>query len=194
MNVENNKSADKTIGGHIALDFLNTVSIVNGKTVDAFQSDAEVQAWLNDLDIDISKEVPTFTKDSLLMSARKLRESIREVLTARKNEGKAELTEINKYLAYDISHPELVTGANDKLILQRHRSVKHPEQLLAPVANAAAELLAMDNLDLVRRCESSDCVLWFFDRTKGHKRRWCSMAICGNRHKVSSFRKRVNVN
>ena len=194
MKVETIRSAEKTIGGHIALDFLNTVSIVNGETVDAFQSDADVQAWLNDLDIDISKEVPTFTKDSLLQSARKLRESFRETLAESKNGDKVDLTAINQFLAYDISHPQLVTGANNKLILQRHRSVKHPEQLLATVANAAAELLATDNLDLVRRCESSDCVLWFFDRTKGHKRRWCSMAICGNRHKVSSFRKRVNVN
>jgi predicted RNA-binding Zn ribbon-like protein len=30
----------------------------------------------------------------------------------------------------------------------------------------------------------------FYDRTKSHKRRWCSMALCGNRHKVAEFRKR----
>ena len=32
--------------------------------------------------------------------------------------------------------------------------------------------------------------LMFYDRTKSHKRRWCSMALCGNRHKVAEFRKR----
>jgi predicted RNA-binding Zn ribbon-like protein len=31
-------------------------------------------------------------------------------------------------------------------------------------------------------------VLWFFDRTKSHRRRWCSMAVCGNRHKAARFR------
>jgi predicted RNA-binding Zn ribbon-like protein len=64
------------------------------------------------------------------------------------------------------------------------------EQLLAPIAEAAAELLTLQDFSIIRKCESPDCVLWFYDRTKGHKRRWCSMAVCGNRHKVSSFRKR----
>ena len=44
--------------------------------------------------------------------------------------------------------------------------------------------------ELIRECEHPDCVLWFYDRTKSHRRRWCSMALCGNRHKVAEFRKR----
>jgi predicted RNA-binding Zn ribbon-like protein len=65
-----------------------------------------------------------------------------------------------------------------------------PEQWLAPVAKAAAELLAGGYFELVRRCEDRDCVLWFYDRTKSHHGRWCSMAICGNRNKVAAFRQR----
>jgi predicted RNA-binding Zn ribbon-like protein len=34
----------------------------------------------------------------------------------------------------------------------------------------------------VRQCESPDCVLYFFDPTG--RRRWCSMAGCGNRAKA----------
>ena len=64
------------------------------------------------------------------------------------------------------------------------------EQLFVPLAEAAAELLACGNFDLVRKCEDNKCVLWFYDRTKSHKRRWCSMAICGNRAKVAAHRKR----
>jgi predicted RNA-binding Zn ribbon-like protein len=33
-------------------------------------------------------------------------------------------------------------------------------------------------------------VLYFYDTTKNHRRQWCSAASCGNRHKVSQFRKR----
>jgi predicted RNA-binding Zn ribbon-like protein len=65
-----------------------------------------------------------------------------------------------------------------------------PEQLLMPVALSGAELLASGNFDLVRACESAECVLQFYDRTKSHRRRWCSMATCGNRHKVAAFRAR----
>lgn len=46
------------------------------------------------------------------------------------------------------------------------------------------------DFNLVRKCEDSDCVLWFVDKTKAHRRRWCSMALCGNRNKVASFRQR----
>jgi predicted RNA-binding Zn ribbon-like protein len=51
-------------------------------------------------------------------------------------------------------------------------------------------LLATGDFSLVRRCENAACVLWFYDRTRSHHRRWCSMARCGNRHKVAAFRKR----
>lgn len=34
----------------------------------------------------------------------------------------------------------------------------------------------------IRQCHHPDCVLYFFDRTG--RRRWCSMAACGNRAKA----------
>jgi predicted RNA-binding Zn ribbon-like protein len=41
----------------------------------------------------------------------------------------------------------------------------------------------------VRNCEG--CSIWFYDHTKAHRRRWCSMALCGNRSKARSHRQRV---
>jgi len=32
--------------------------------------------------------------------------------------------------------------------------------------------------------------MWFYDRTKSHRRRWCSMALCGNRAKARAHRER----
>jgi predicted RNA-binding Zn ribbon-like protein len=58
------------------------------------------------------------------------------------------------------------------------------------VAEAVAQLLVEGNVALIKQCEHPDCILWFYDRTKAHKRRWCSMALCGNRHKAAQFRKR----
>jgi predicted RNA-binding Zn ribbon-like protein len=42
----------------------------------------------------------------------------------------------------------------------------------------------------LRTCEQSDCAGLFLDRSRGERRRWCSMARCGNRAKVAAFRKR----
>ncbi len=42
----------------------------------------------------------------------------------------------------------------------------------------------------LRTCEQSDCAGLFLDRSRSERRRWCSMARCGNRAKVAAFRKR----
>jgi predicted RNA-binding Zn ribbon-like protein len=38
--------------------------------------------------------------------------------------------------------------------------------------------------DRIRRCASPDCVLHFYDTSRGGRRQWCSMAACGNRAKA----------
>ena len=179
----------QTIGGHIALDLLNTVPIVNGQLVDEFQTDKDVLQWL--ADYDLASEL-ALRPNELMNAARELRESIRKLIAAKKDRRQLDLDVLNRFLVSGISHMELVTTDKVHVQLERRRKIESVHQLLAPVAEAAAELLAMDDFTNIRRCESPECVLWFYDRTKGHKRRWCSMSICGNRHKVSSFRKRQN--
>ena len=59
------------------------------------------------------------------------------------------------------------------------------------MAEAAADLLATADFKLVKRCEDQTGVLWFSDQTKSHHRRWCSVALYGNRYKVAAFRRRL---
>jgi predicted RNA-binding Zn ribbon-like protein len=75
--------------------------------------------------------------------------------------------------------------------IERIRQQDTLEAILAPVAEAAAILLATADFSLVKRCEDETCVLWFSDKTKSHHRRWCSTFFCGNRHKVAAYRKRL---
>jgi CGNR zinc finger len=88
------------------------------------------------------------------------------------------------------SHPRLVWNNPRSLTIDRVRRQDTPAEILAPVAEAAAELLATADFTLVKRCEDETCVLWFSDQTRSHHRRWCSPALCGNRHKVAAYRKR----
>ncbi|MFC9387592.1 CGNR zinc finger domain-containing protein [Streptomyces venezuelae] len=39
--------------------------------------------------------------------------------------------------------------------------------------------------DRIRACAHEACILHFFDTSRNGTRRWCSMAICGNRAKAS---------
>lgn len=41
-----------------------------------------------------------------------------------------------------------------------------------------------------RECGSPDCRSVFYDRSKNHSGRWCTMAECGNRAKVRAYRDR----
>lgn len=181
-----------TIGGHMALDLLNTVSIDNGELVDSLQSEAAVMEWLSQNAVTRDNSVVKRHFPDLVSTTRELRETLRQLFSSRKEGKQLDIKALNAYLQYGASCLQLVSVGEEQYDLERVRKVETVAQLLAPIAEAAAELLAMKDFSRVRKCESADCVLWFYDSTKSHKRRWCSMAICGNRHKVASFRKRQN--
>ena len=54
----------------------------------------------------------------------------------------------------------------------------------------AADLLCHGDLANLRKCENHDCILYLYDTTKNHTRRWRSTAGCGNRAKAAAFYQR----
>lgn len=60
-----------------------------------------------------------------------------------------------------------------------------PALPLNRAALAAAQLLADGDAEHVRACGGTGCGWVFLDRT--HRRRWCIMAICGNRAKARAY-------
>ncbi|MGW0392793.1 CGNR zinc finger domain-containing protein [Streptomyces sp. NPDC003042] len=64
--------------------------------------------------------------------------------------------------------------------------------LLAAVARDAVELLTdPGELVLLRSCEGDGCSRIYLDTSRGHRRRWCSSELCGNRERVARHRRRV---
>src|SRR5260370_16262158 len=62
---------------------------------------------------------------------------------------------------------------------------------LSILADQIAVFLAETNLSYLRRCANTEsCVLYFYDATKNHRRQCCSVAACGNRHRVAELRRR----
>ena len=64
------------------------------------------------------------------------------------------------------------------------------DALLLPLAEAMGDLVCHADFARVRNCEGPTCTLWFHDVSKNHTRRWCSMAVCGNRAKAAAHRAR----
>jgi predicted RNA-binding Zn ribbon-like protein len=176
------------LGDHLALDFLNTRPRMNGELVDLLADEEDVLSWLAKAGFPATGSRPEMP--SLLQKARGLRECIRKLVEKRKSGEPEDFSELNAFLAAARSYSQLRGDEAGRVTVQKVWQAETSEQVLAPVAEAAAELLAMENFEMVRHCEDEACVLWFYDRTKSHHRRWCSMATCGNRHKVAAYRKR----
>jgi predicted RNA-binding Zn ribbon-like protein len=173
-------------GDHPALDLMNTVMLVDGVLTDTWQSDADVLNWLKAAAMAANKDRAA---PGLLDAGRALREVVRTLVLDKKAGKPLRVKPLNAALAHAQRHIELQADGEEWQLVT-HYAVNTPQAMLAPLAEAAAELLATVDFNLVRKCEDSDCVLWFVDKTKAHRRRWCSMALCGNRNKVASFRQR----
>lgn len=163
---------------------------VGGDVVDYLQNGEDVLAWLEQAGVSSSKVGYKTGTSSLLHIARMLRENIRSLVEKRKAGVHGDPSQLNRILDHAKSRPQLVWKTPHSLTIERVRQQDTPEAILAPVAEAAAILLATADFDLVKRCEDETCVLWFRDQTKSHHRRWCSTLLCGNRHKVAAYRKR----
>lgn len=178
------------VGDHLALDMLNTEARNDGAAIDFWTSADDVLAWLSMQNIAAKGMVD---HQDLLAQAHALRTLARRLIT-RRQEGKddrdADIASLNRHLHALVSAPHLERNDEGQLKLTRTAGGATVAALLGPLAEAVAQLLVEGDFALVRQCEHPDCILWFYDRTKSHKRRWCSMAVCGNRYKAAQFRKK----
>jgi predicted RNA-binding Zn ribbon-like protein len=180
------------IGDNLAINFINTRRMVDGQLTDTLQNDNDVKSWLKRLQVPVAKGSLTFSNGALLQAARELREIALVAVQSRKSEKKPSLVVLNRFLARASSHEALTTDDPINIRVTRVYSKDTVEAFLAPIAEAIADLLADGDFNLIRHCEGHDCVLWFYDRTRGHRRRWCTSTGCGNRAKVAAFRARAN--
>jgi predicted RNA-binding Zn ribbon-like protein len=133
--------------------------------------------------------------DRVAGQARELREWFRGFV--RRHKGRpltagslAELDPLNRLLERDEQFTRIVPAPGG-LTLQAQRRWRTPDSLLLPVGETLARLVCTEDFTHVKACEGPACTLLFADRTRGHARRWCSMAICGNRAKQAAHRQRA---
>lgn len=96
---------------------------------------------------------------------------------------------INEVLQVTEGHDELQWDGN-AWCLRFVGKYDKLEWLLAAIARSGAELIADGAQKCLSRCSNQNCQLLFYDHSKFHRRKWCSMALCGNRSKVAAFARR----
>ncbi len=79
---------------------------------------------------------------------------------------------------------------SDAYVLEVAYRFTQPGDLLMPLANAAADLVAREDLTRVKRCGSDCCDMYFLDTSRNRSRTWCDMAVCGNRAKSAAHYRR----
>ncbi len=121
-----------------------------------------------------------------------LRKSLGMILSAIDGEHrlKSEWIEvINKVLRANDGYEQLSRRNGDWHLAFVPRVVR-PMQALVSIARSAVDLIEEGMDAPVRKCANPNCTLYFYDVSRTHRRRWCSMAVCGNRMKVASYARR----
>ena len=191
------------IADSLGLDFLNSIATPVDKPVDWLDSGDGLLSWLaqaklvpaDALNAIKARSMPG-ELDKVADQARALREWFRSFV--HKHSGRPltpkalrELTPLNRLLERDEAFNQISRhGDGDRLELRATHRWRSPESLLLPIGEALAKLVCEEDFSTVKACEGHVCSLLFLDKTRRHARRWCSMAICGNRAKVAAFRAR----
>ncbi|RZL66198.1 MAG: hypothetical protein EOP81_01565 [Variovorax sp.] len=177
------------VADNCALDFINTEYGEGARHCECLVDDDSVVDWLKQAGL--LSQAPGKAPDGLLALALEMREAGKAMVKAAKTGQRADADVVNRVLTLGNPTRELQwDGETASYQMVRRRDTTHAFGLLEPVADALVNLLTTAQLDLVRQCEGDDCTLLFHDLTKSHRRRWCSMAACGNRMKVAAFRSR----
>jgi predicted RNA-binding Zn ribbon-like protein len=191
----------------LGLDFLNSIATPVDTPVEWLDDGDGLLSWLaqarlvpaHALEELRSKSMPG-ELDSVAAQARSLREWFRGFVNDRKGKPLAadaldDLLPLNRMLARDEEFDQIALRGDDAaspgLAVLRSRRWRSPDSLLLPIAQAMAAFVCEEDFTHVKACEGPACTLMFADHTRGHGRRWCSMAICGNRAKQAAHRNRL---
>ena len=188
------------LGGHSALDFLNTSFAPNGERVETIGDGARYLDWLVAAELLDAMEAGRLARrfgakalDAAAAEARRVREWARDFLlrfrAAPRGDYSIELGALNKLLAREARSREIVPGAQG-LEMREQRYFENANALNSLPAAQLAALVTGEDPALIRECAGDACTLWFLDRTKSHRRLFCSASACGNRAKVAAFRER----
>jgi predicted RNA-binding Zn ribbon-like protein len=188
-----------------ALDFLNSVATPVDQPVDWLGDGEGLLDWLDQAGL-VPAEVLARLKaqampgemDGVAAQARGLRDWFRTFVNERRGRpltvgDLAALEPLNRLLERDEAFSRIAGDVQPDapLSLRTERRWRSPDALLQPIGQVMAHFVCEEDFGDVKACEGPDCTLMFADHTRARARRWCSMAICGNRAKQAAHRSRL---
>jgi predicted RNA-binding Zn ribbon-like protein len=192
--------AFKFVANSLCLDFVNTLRLRDGQMLDLLQDIEDLFAWCVAAQIIPPARAGTMLQElrarrevqSILEQALALRTALVDMaqrLARGTSVARQTVGMVNALLGQWQGQVELVRGKR-RYEKRLQLALTRPIHLLVPIAESAADLLSSADLRLVKKCQSSDCLIYFYDTTKNHSRSWCSMELCGNRAKAAAHYER----
>jgi predicted RNA-binding Zn ribbon-like protein len=186
-------------GGHAALDLTNTLDLRRtGAPKELLPTYDDLVSWSVQAGTLVASEAVALrlaakrrprAARAVLGRARVLREALFEVFNAVATDAplpKAALGIVNDALPSALGHLRLV--ADQGGLAWDWSDDPALDRMLWPILRGAATLLTSAEAGRIRQCEGQTCAWLFLDVSKNGSRRWCDMAVCGNRSKVRRFR------
>lgn len=174
-------------------DFVNSVDLrryvehgVAHVIGDELSTLAQLKLWLRARGV-LSKGARLDAEDH--RSALELREALRAFLQLEPADRAGEVAAVARLNAAAVKFPLTLKVCELGGIALRPLSVL-PSCGLGNVLAELQRLSQTARLDRLKMCASDECRWIYFDRSKPGNRRWCSSAICGNRHKTRAHRRR----
>lgn len=203
------------IAGPLGLDFLNSLARPAVEVIDWLGDGDGLLSWMKQAGLLTVDEIAVIRSgmssrelDRVAAKARNLRAWLRDFVTEHmgrplKARDLARLGPLHDLLASDEMYLSLAPGPSPRarpapgeaspgiFHLQARRRFRRPESLLSPLAEEIAKFIATADFRYVKACQGDHCILFFLDQTRRHARRWCSMAVCGNRAKQEAHLARL---
>jgi len=180
------------LGGRLAVDFVNTTashSELSWERLILFLESTDIVSSERGAHLLSLPQSDLQAAQALLQKAWRLGSALRKVFAAmiRKQRILAEwIAPINEILRITEGHDELV-GQDNSWKIEFVAREGGLDWLLAAVARSGAEIVAEGARARLRVCANPGCGMFFYDNSRTRRRRWCSMAVCGNRSKVAAF-------
>jgi predicted RNA-binding Zn ribbon-like protein len=173
------------VGGSLAVDFVNTVGNRLAGPREYLTDLGELSRWSRLAGFPDNLALPG--SEDLLTRAREVRETLYRLLQPLAG-GHApdpgRLAPVNAQLRAIVASRSLAC-IGDGVGWTWTEAPGALDALLGPILLDAADLLVSGTFRRLHECEGPRCGWLFLDRSRSGRRRWCSMADCGNRAKVS---------
>lgn len=195
MVIVNVQDHDHTVTLDDAFDFINTLEYEDGAPVDRLGTAQDALAWFIDRGLvhpEAQRARRPADEADLLADVRDVRAALREVSDAIAEQRPARaqaLARVNDALR---ARQVVQLEPADDGVRVGHRHEGDPvDDALARLAEPIVHLIAEGRPERLRVCANDGCRWVFFDASPTGRRRWCSMASCGNRAKAARHRARV---